>query len=368
MWKIAVLIFIALKVCETYAFVENVSHGYPNCMACHVSPTGGGTLNDYGRSLSKELMSTWSWNKSEQVLFGALPENEKLKIGGDIRWIQSHFENSNIRQGRNFLMQQNIELAYHIAKTWIVGSFGTIEGPKQVPQKGEFLSERHYLLSEWGEGLFVRVGKFKTQFGVNDPNHNRFTRSSLGFGAGSETYNLEISKFSENDELFIGTSLGRLDTPREKRSEKNINLTYARYFGEKNKVGVSGLFGESPATRRSLVGVFGVLALPWETTLVVEVDIQRSYASLKPEEKIDGIFSNSKWMLEPFKGVKPYAIAEYRQNNMKDKYTMTTGSGLGLQWLPIPHIELQMEFQKLHSRLSPNDNADSAWALAHYYF
>ena len=54
---------------NAFGFVENVTHGYPNCVACHVSPSGAGLLNDYGRSLSKELMSTWGWQGSEGPLF-----------------------------------------------------------------------------------------------------------------------------------------------------------------------------------------------------------------------------------------------------------------------------------------------------------
>ena len=43
----------------SHAFPEMVRHGYANCITCHISPDGGGVLTAYGRSLSREVLSTW---------------------------------------------------------------------------------------------------------------------------------------------------------------------------------------------------------------------------------------------------------------------------------------------------------------------
>ena len=104
----------ALLILSPHAFgyLENSSHGYANCMSCHVSPNGGGLLTDYGRSLSKELMSTWGWEGSQAPLFGAIKQTNNFKVGGDIRTLQTHFENDQLRQGKFFLMQQNLEPAW----------------------------------------------------------------------------------------------------------------------------------------------------------------------------------------------------------------------------------------------------------------
>ena len=75
---------------NAFAFVENITHGYVNCTACHVSPAGGGLLNEYGRSLSSELMSTWGWNGAEDPAFGLVKNTKTITFGGDFRSIQTY--------------------------------------------------------------------------------------------------------------------------------------------------------------------------------------------------------------------------------------------------------------------------------------
>jgi hypothetical protein len=52
-------------------FPDLIRHGYTNCIACHVSPNGGGVLTKYGRSLSKELLSTWGREGEEKFAYFA---------------------------------------------------------------------------------------------------------------------------------------------------------------------------------------------------------------------------------------------------------------------------------------------------------
>ncbi len=55
MMRVAAVILLLAPLC--LGFPEMVRHGYVNCVACHMSPDGGGVLTPYGRSLSKELLS-----------------------------------------------------------------------------------------------------------------------------------------------------------------------------------------------------------------------------------------------------------------------------------------------------------------------
>lgn len=352
---------------QSFGFAENVTHGYVNCMACHISPAGGGLLNDYGRSLSKELMSTWGWNKSEEPLFGAVQNLDWLKTGGDYRTIQTFLENNTAKEGRQFDMQKNIELAAQLQNLWFVGTAGSQEGPLGTPGKGDFISERHYILWSINDEIKLRAGKFRTNYGLNDPNHTRLTKAPLGFGPHSETYNLEFSRFKETDEIFISASLGRIDLPQDTSSEKSILLNYAMYFSDRSKLGANFFFGESPSNRRSLLGIYGILSPFENSVLKFQTDYQRSNFIVAPELIKDLLTTTLTLGYQNIKGLLPYILLEQLQSDLKNSKTQQSNYGFGFQWLPIPHIELQAEFKKQTTQIIELQTSDSAWFVFHFY-
>jgi hypothetical protein len=365
--RVALFIFFSISTLRSYGFVENITHGYVNCMACHVSPSGGGLLNDYGRSLSRELMSTWGWGNSEQPFFGAINNKDWFKIGGDYRSIQTYFENSQVKQGKQFEMQKNIELGFNFSKGWIIGTLGTQEGPTGTPEKGQFLSERHFLLWDLTDEIKVRAGKFRLNFGLNDPNHTRSTKQPLGFGSNSESYILEVSKFTENDEVFISADLGRIDIPRNTSREKSLSVNYANYFNEKSKIGTSFLLGESGTSRRSLFGLYGISSLFENYIVKGEADYQISQAAALPREHKELLATAWTLGYQAAKGVLPYFVAEHLQQDLSDSTTQQSSAGIGIQWLPIPHIEIQAEFKKQSNRSAEVSQSDSGWIIFHLY-
>ena len=367
MLQAVLLIALLFFSIPSHGFVENVSHGYVNCMACHIAPSGGGLLNDYGRSLSRELMSTWGWKKSEQPLFGALQNKEGFKVGGDFRTIQTYLENSQVKQGKQFVMQKNLELGYNFSEFWLVGTLGTQEGPSGTPGQGDFLSERHYVLWNVSDEIKLRAGKFRLNFGLYDPNHTRATKQPLGFGPNSEDYILEFSKFTETDEIFISADLGRIDIPRNAETEKSISLNYAKYTSEKSKVGSSVLFGESSKSRRSLLGIYGIASLFEEFILKTEIDYQQSHVATLPFKRKDHISSVLSLAYQAKKGLLPYIVTEYLQQDLTDNSTQLSSAGVGIQWLPIPHIELQAEFKKQTNKSTQVTQSDSGWIQFHFY-
>ncbi len=365
LFLIATLTFLTTPVAE--AFVENVTHGYTNCMACHVSPAGGNLLTDYGRSLSKELMSTWGWKDSEKPLFGAIKNTKWIQVGGDYRRIQTHFENDRIERGSNFEMQRNLEFGIGTQELKVVAALGAQGGPEGTPDKSEFISERHYVLALISEGTYVRAGKFRLNIGLNDPNHTRVTKAPLGFGSNSESYILEVNKFSENFEYTLSAELGDFDPASTQVSEQSLSFKYSHYLYEKNKLGLSLYYGVRNEQTRSLLGLDGVFSLFKSGVFKFETFYERSHVKTRADQDKDLIAHTMTLGHQTFKGFMPYLVSEFLQRDLSESTSLQGAYGVGVQWLPISHFDFQVEYKKQFNRSASVSRSDLAWIIGHFY-
>lgn len=343
---ILILSFLFIPL-SALGFVENVTHGYPSCIACHYSPTGGDMLTDYGRSLSSELMSTWSGYKGmEEPLFGAVKNTENIKLGGDFRRIQTWLDNDQVSQGSSFVMQSNFELGLIYDKVMFVGALGVQEGPDNFPRRGQFLSERHYVLWETSPTSRLRAGKFRLRYGINDPNHNRLIKRLFNFGYLSEAYNLEYTHYNQNYEVSVSSSAGRIDNPRVNSSEKALTTSFVHYLGGESRLGGSVLLGESTTKRRFLSGLFGVLKFSEHWLGEFELDRETAHFASSVSDEVETVASLLKLGHKTFKGFFWYALFEHSTQNSVSGHTGSHAPGIGIQWLPVPHLEIQLEYQR----------------------
>ncbi len=365
------LVIIALLASSTaLGFVQNVTHGYPACIACHVSPNGGGLLTDYGRSLSKELMSTWGVSDNfAQPFFGAVKNRENVKFGGDLRTLQFYRKDKTTNTGELFPMQQNVEVGVQVSdKVMLVATAGLQQGPPQRAQRiGQFISERHYALWSPAPTSRVRIGKFRQTFGINTDNHTRFIKQTFGFGSLSETYNLEFTQFYESYEVTLGSSLGRIDNPRTPRTEQNLSAHYTYYLNENSRVGGSLLVGESPLKRRTLSSVNAVLPLSKNWMLLSELDYERSHLSASPQDAIETVASFVKVGHTLFKGFMWYPLFEHFSVESVGGYTMNHQPGVGIQWWPVPHLNVQVEYLREVKNASYDNPEETGWVQFHVY-
>jgi hypothetical protein len=194
-------IFLSLPIFG-YAFPENIRHGYFSCTSCHVSPSGGGVLTPYGRSLSAELMSTWGSPKSSGFLFSDSEDESKnppwFRANIFTRGVQTRRDSPTVEKTQFIPMQGDLEAGVDIEQFAAIVTMGyRARYASQSKDLGELFSRRHYLLYRPSENVSVRAGKFMFSFGLNGPDHITATRRGLGWDQGSESYNLELSYLSE---------------------------------------------------------------------------------------------------------------------------------------------------------------------------
>lgn len=362
------ILFAQLFAVSAFGFAQNAVHGYPACIACHVSPNGGGLLTDYGRSLSNELMSTWNTGDNfSNPFYGAFKNPETVKFGGDFRNAQSYFKNRNVDRGRLFFMQQNVEAGVKYDNVMFVGTLGLQQGPEGSPRRGQFLSERHYALWSPSQTSKLRVGKFRQTFGINTPNHTRLIKNLFGFGSLTEKYNVEFSKFYETYEVTVGASLGRIDNPRTPNDEQSVSASYTYYMNENSRIGGSLLLGESTQRRRTLASVNGIIPLSEEWLIMSEIDYEYAHLSANPGQALNTFASLIRLGNSPVKGLMWYALFEHASQDIGSNYSLITQPGIGIQWLPISHFNIQIEYARQTTNSNPGNPNEIGFIMLHSY-
>lgn len=352
------------------AFPELTRHGYASCTACHASPNGGGTLTPYGRGLSRELLSTWGTEREAEVGHGFLSkdwadslENSKLRLGADIRSVQTHRENSTTRAGQFFTMQAQAEAVWDEGPWAVAMSVGKIEDPRG---KKEFrlVSSRYYGLLRFAEYGAVRAGRFSTAFGLNLADHTLSVRRPLGFGPEVERDNIELSWLGEKDQAFL-TFAESAPSTSDADKERATSFRYERIINERSRVGASFWQGQGSQFDRWVAAAHGIVNISKEWFFSGEID--RTERSTKRVNGTDVVLSQyvyARLNYEPVQGFWPLLQFQHERADVSLNSSEANKYGLGFNFFPRPHFE----FLGIWNRVSRgHDWSDEAYFVLHYY-
>ena len=197
-----------------------LSKQYPRCTACHYSAAGGGLLTPYGRSLSREEISTFgrqgaggvpaagSTVGEEGFLFGALSSESPLQLGLDVR--PSHVDvdvPGRAIADRNFLMNLDLQAAWRRDRWTAYGSVG-----RAPVGDGELVSYEHWLSWQVTDTVSVRGGRFLPAYGVRFADHTSFTRARLDLAQDDQVYGIELDVSTDRTLLQVSAGPGRAES------------------------------------------------------------------------------------------------------------------------------------------------------------
>ena len=198
-----------------------LSKQYPRCTACHYSASGGGLLTPYGRSLSREEISTFgrqgvggipaagATRGEEGFLFGALSSESPLQLGLDIR--PSHLDvdlPGRAIADRNFLMNLDLQAAWRRDR-WT--AYGTV-GRSPTRGGGELVSYEHWVDWQVTDAVSVRGGRFLPAYGVRFADHTSFTRARLDLAQDDQVYGIELGVSTDRTLLQVSAGPGRAES------------------------------------------------------------------------------------------------------------------------------------------------------------
>jgi len=199
-------VLTVVAIVGVLAALGGVAHAYPQyqlskeqtCGSCHISPVGGGLLNDYGE-LTAEEESQWGGNPA--FLHGAVELPDWLSVGGDLRGAGGATNNGRGLGGAGFPMQT--ELYVHAEKdAFSVNVTGglTLKEDKPFPW-----SREHFLMWKQGDGDggYARVGRFMPVVGLRMPEHPFLIRRYGGTPLFGEVYGVNAGWLSPGLEAHV---------------------------------------------------------------------------------------------------------------------------------------------------------------------
>lgn len=193
---------------------------YTRCSACHYSPSGGGLLTPYGRSLSGSELSMTRRTRSasepdlnasaeEAFLFGALGDAlGPLNLGLELRPSHLRYSFGDVSDSRNLWMNADLVAAVRVGHLTAYGEVGR----QPTTPDPTIDSYEHWVEYTSSKGLSIRGGRFLPAFGIRYADHTTLTRSALGFDKYDQIYGIEVSKATDRWLTQISISPGRADS------------------------------------------------------------------------------------------------------------------------------------------------------------
>ena len=188
-----------------------------------------------------------------------------------------------------------------------------------------------------------------------------------GMGGALSTVADDIDAAFANPAGIGGLDWGKKDPPF-------VRKLFFPWFGVSANQSSQALAKEvraTGATKDSTIGkavldANAVLTIGPETFLETEADYQLvrqdGVAGTQP-----GLFTYNRLFIEPTQGLLPYLLVDTSQETLGIKSSRRESPGLGLQWFPRPHLELDSLVQQV---MHPVDYtyATVGRLLLHYYF
>lgn len=345
---------------RAWAYPDTIRHGYTSCTSCHVSPSGGGLMTDYGRSLSKELISTTGYKNEEQPLHGALsfiprPKLlERIVVGGDARYLQRKNYTKSGETEEKFWMQAQARAGLILDKIKLIGSIGNIENPR-VTDKVEWTVPEAYGIFSLDQKVSLRAGRFNPMYGLRLPDHNLWVKSEAGL---QPWLRQDTAEMIFEDEKTLFSLAGFQSSSRMPVNFQTTGYTLNLYqvVGETYRFGLSGTNAEGQGIRKRTAT--GHATLGFTKDFYTHIEVLRSWTTGVTKD-----VTFLKTAYEIFKGFVPYGQFQSRMDRAQPGNTQVRYGG-GVLFYPRPHFELQFQFEQLQAKPNPSREG---FLMLHYY-
>jgi hypothetical protein len=259
----------ALTATATLAALTGTAEAYPQfqlsrdqtCTGCHVSPAGGGLLNENGLATAETISQ---FGTAPEFFYGKIPRPDWLMLGGDLRGASGYVQSPE-KLLASFPMQIEAYGRAAFGAFSLQVDVGARESQFGNEAATHVWSREHYLTWQQkpGEntGLYVRVGRFMPVFGLRLAEHPTYIRRWGGTPLYGETYGLAVEyvdpRFEVHATGFIKDPI--FDTPEHSSGGAVVGELR---LSERLSVGAESMVTQSDDEKKFRIGALAKLYLP----------------------------------------------------------------------------------------------------------
>jgi hypothetical protein len=347
---------LLLAICTTAsAEPKYLSKQYPRCTSCHYSPTGGGLLTAYGRSLSHRELSTFgeplpahdttrdTMNPEpgeESFLWGAFGKAlGNLQLGIETRPSYLHYSFLNVSDDRNLLMNADLHAAYRYKDWTFYGQLG-----RELQDDGHFSldSSEYWIGRQPEQGFGFRAGRFLPAYGIRFADHTSYNREFLGLAQYDQILGVELSHSRGRYLTQVSIGPGRAETVYGDNGDAAFTATgrFQIDLTPRTVVAASGLFrdGTDFEARQGSTGVAFGYAPTSHVTTWTQFDGQFT----------DGLDTSyvfvNETSFEVYRGI--WAVVSPQARRGGDQLPDLLRLGLGAVLLPRTHFNVNVTYYR----------------------
>jgi len=207
----------------------------------------------------------------------------------------------------------------------------------------------------------LRGGKFIPAYGIITPDHITLTRDPLQLGNNYESYNIEASYITDQWNWFVTGIFGRPDD-RDLDRDRGFALQGAYLFSEKIKIGLNSWYGKKNNSSRWLYGGFALIGFNEYLFGSTEIDAKDYIGGdhgIAATQKLSYVLTDGLWI---------YGLEQNGTTNIpKGTNSNTQTYGVGFQFFPRVHFELNIAYMKVIRNTTIFTGSDTVWVMSHFY-
>lgn len=336
---------LALGAVAIVAAAATTAHAYPQfqlsheqtCGACHLSPTGGGLLNDNGE-LTDADDATWGGDPT--FLHGKVELPAWFRFGGDLRGAGGVTDPGGGVTGAAFPMQYDLHAAALAGPITIVADLGL-----RVPKDGGspltvLRSAEHYI--RWNQqddnlGWYARAGRFMPVLGLRLAEHTEYVRRYGGTPLYGEAYGVGVGWVSAGAEAHV---TGFVHDPlQDAVDDADGAAAYVEKRFGTAAVGAETRYAKGSDNVHTLGGVTGKLWLEGPAVML-QAEVKAAHQTFDVGPARNQIIGNlmASWFVHH--GYLLDVVVGHYDEDVKIRKVDRDALEVNLHWFPRAHLEL----------------------------